>query len=316
MITTSVPPRRSRIFEIALGLSILMHLLVLLVYLGVFSRVAPLLRAAQTDEPVAVSDVIRLEKRTIPRPQVRAVPVPPQVSQPPTPPQPAARQAPPLEAIRRPVAAPKPAVHHEIAHVAPRAQAQPKPVPTAVTAQPRRAVALNPSAPQSRPQTSTEDAQASQEQRYLRAIQQSKSDLANIPPTRQVPSAIRRLNANMLGATVSDLQHAQGMIEHTEPCDRYSAHCYFVRARIIYQDGFVELVDVPWPFIFTGMRFDPIQVANGRFFTPPPPPNGYRLPHPFAPSRFVCAYFHDECKALFDAEQAAGGQPASASSSN
>jgi outer membrane biosynthesis protein TonB len=316
MITTSAPPYRSRVFEIALGLSLLMHLLVLLVYLGVFARVAPLVRPAQTDEPVAVSDVIRLEKRTIPRPQVHAVPVPPVAPQPPTPPQPVARQAPPPEPIPRTVAAPKPVPRHEIARVVPRAQAQPRPAPSPANAQPRRQVALNPSAPQSRPQSNLEDAQPSQEQRYLRAIAQSKSDLENIPPSRQAPSAIRQLNANMLGATLNDLQHAQGQIEHSEPCDRYSAHCYFVRARIIYSDGFVELVDVPWPFIFAGVRIDPIQIANGRYFTPPPPPNGYRLPHPFAPSRFVCAYFHDECKALFDAEQAAGGQPASASSSN
>ncbi len=313
MITTSAPPRRNRIFEIALVLSILTHLLFLLVYLGVFARLAPLVAPVQQKEDLAaVSDVIRLEKRTIPRPQVRAVPVPPRVPQPPTPPV-VARKAAPVEPVHQPVAAPKPVARHEIARAVPRAPAQPRPAPSAVEAQPQRQLALNPAAPQSR-QPSTEDAQAAQQQRYMNAISQSKSDLANIPPAPQAPSAIRQLNASMLGSKISDLTHAQGLVERHEPCDRYTAHCYFVRARIIYQDGFVELVDIPWPFIFTGMRVDPIQVANGRYFIPPPPPPGYHLPHPFAPSRFVCAYFHDECKALFDAEQASGGQPASASS--
>src|SRR6202161_850456 len=114
MITTSAPPRRSRIFEIALVLSLLVHLLILLVYLGVFSRIAPLLHPVQTDEPVAVSDVIRLEKRTIPRPHVRAPPLPERRPQPPTP-QVAARRPAPPELVQRPVpAAPKPVAQHEI----------------------------------------------------------------------------------------------------------------------------------------------------------------------------------------------------------
>jgi hypothetical protein len=191
--------------------------------------------------------------------------------------------------------------------VSPKAQQQPKPAPTVPAVEvPKQYSQRAAAAPQTGTQSTTPD-QTSQEQRYLNAIAQSKADLENIPPQRQVSSAIRRLNANMLGSTIQDLQHAQGIVERAEPCDRYTPHCYFVRARIIYQDGFVELVDVPWPFIFNGMRVDPIQLANGRYFTPPPPPDGYHLPHPFAPSRFVCTYFKDECKSLFAAEEAAGG---------
>ena len=315
MITTSAPPRRSRIFEVALVLSLLVHLLVVLVYFGVFARIVPLIHVPEKDEqPAAVSDVVRLERRTVPRPQVQArVPVPQPVRQPPRP-QLAVRQAPPV-VVKRPVAVPKPHVERELALVAPRAPAQPKPGPTVPAVQAPKQFSQRAAAPQSGTQSATQDLEAAQQQRYLNAIAQGKSDLENIPPTHQVSSAIRRLNANMLGSTISDLQHAQGIVERADPCDRCTPHCYFVRARIIYQDGFVELVDVPWPFIFSGVRVDPIQMANGRYFVPPPPPDGYRLPHPFAPSRFVCTYFRDDCKALFAAEEAAGGV-ASGSGSN
>ncbi len=284
-------------------LSILVHVLV---YLGVSWRIVPLAHVPEKDEqPSAVSDVVRLERRTIPRPQVQAQVQVPQPVQPARP-RAAVRQAPPV-VVKRPVAVPKPRAEHELALAAPKAPAQPKPGPTVPSVQAPKQFSQRAAAPQSGTQSATQDQEAAQQQRYLNAIAQSKSDLENIPPTHQMSSAIRRLNANMLGSTIQDLQHAQGIVERAEPCDRYTPHCYFVRARIIYQDGFVELVDVPWPFIFTGVRLDPIQLSNGRYFVPPPPPETYRLPHPFAPSRFVCTYFKDDCKALFAAEEAAGG---------
>jgi len=302
MITTSAPPARSRIFEIALVLSLLVHLLVVLVYFGVFARLAPLVRPVPLDEPVAVSDVVRLEKRTVPRPSVRVL-----KPQPPPRPQ-VARAAPPQPVpVRRPVAAPKPVERPEIAHVFKSAPAQPRPAPTSVRADAQRQVALNQSAPQS----TAQDTEAAQEQRYLNAIAQSKTDLANISPPKQIPSAIRRLNADMLGTTIHDVEHAQGYVVEREPCDRYSAHCYFVRVHLVYSDGYVEDVSVPWAFIFTS-RFDPLQYPTGRWFTPPDPPSNFRLQHPFYPSRFVCAYYHSDCQALFDAERAAGGGPAAA----
>jgi len=152
------------------------------------------------------------------------------------------------------------------------------------------------------PQADPEDLQ---EQRYKNEIAQSRTNLANIPTPRIFPSAMRRVNAQMLSSKVGDLERVQGTIEHSEPCDYTTPHCYYVRVRVTYRDGSVELVDVPWPLIFTSSS-DPLQLSNGESFTPPTPPADYHLPQSFHPSRFVCAYFHDECKALLDQQESRG----------
>src|SRR5579862_9922547 len=76
MITRQEEPRRRNVFEIAIAVSIALHLL----FGGVFFPLAHLMKIPEprpTEQPlVALSDVVTIEKRTVPRPHPLAQPRP------------------------------------------------------------------------------------------------------------------------------------------------------------------------------------------------------------------------------------------------
>lgn len=306
MITTSAPQPRSRVFEIALVLSILVHLLGLLVYWGAFARLAPLLRPIPKDEEVATSDVIRIERRTVPRPEVKSPPVALRPAEPVKP------EPPPIpEPVKRPVEAPQPRVRHEIARTVPHADAEPKPLATTPSVQPPKQLALAPAAPQTNntdtyAQVQRAAQQLQQEQRYMAAIKQGISD-ANAPQHTS-PSSIDRPHQLQLGRlSFKDLERSYGLVDFIYDKGRDgNFNWYLIRARVTYPDGNTELVDIPWRLYFP-VGNDPIARHDTRYFEVPPPQPGFVLPHPFAPSELVCGYLPAECAALDAAEKRAGG---------
>jgi hypothetical protein len=308
MITTSAS-RRSRVLEIAVALSLIVHVLALLIYIGLLQRFFLGERRLQQkpDEFVSVSDVIRIEKRTIP---------PPAIVRPVQPPQPPAVVERPVERpvpVRKPRAAPTPAQRRELAHLAPDAPPRPRAAPKTVIADPHPfAPSKTPAQPQSRqPAPLSPDAMAALDQRFSRAIAQANSDVRNIAPPNQVPSSTKRYNIRMLGFTDRELQNAQGVVDRFEPCSPPVRHCWFLRVQYVWNDGFIEMVSIPWPFFFSD-SFDPAMYPTRQMFPTQPPPRGFKLPHPFALSRLVCHYFEAECKEVLDAEASNGGQPAQA----
>ncbi len=80
---------------------------------------------------------------------------------------------------------------------------------------------------------------------------------------------------------------------------------YFVRCIITYSDGYVETVAFPWQWKWTDAD-NPFLPGGPEHFPGQPPPPGFTLPHPFAMSRAVCAFFRAQCQAVLDQERARG----------
>lgn len=120
---------------------------------------------------------------------------------------------------------------------------------------------------------------------------------------------MKRYN-KLLDASVTDVESGTGICD---PLDDGTARggytYYYLRCNVRYTDGYTEQVSFPWPFRFTG-RNDPFRMGPGRHeFPPQPPPAGFSLPHPFALSRAICAYFHDDCMTVIRREQEQSGDP-------
>jgi hypothetical protein len=309
MITTS-QRRRAPVFEIALVLSLLLHLAAILLY-GRYGMA--ILQAVQSHEKpedfAATNDTITLEKKTVPRPAVRR-PAQPVHPAPPVPrtvpkvvaqqPAPAAPTAPPVE---RPTPLPR---RREIAHFAPRAEeAEP---PAAPRTAPESSTNRYAPPPAAKTRGFSEQQIAAMNQQFSQAISQSQSDLTNVAPPKQPPSTMKHYDMIMSG-TLQDVQRAQGVVDtvySSGSSGRFNWH--YVHVTILYADGYTETIDVPWPFVFPSSN-DPIEREQRRFLAPPPP-DGYVLPHPFPLSRFVCSYYKEECAAVIESEKKNGGNPA------
>lgn len=297
MITTAAPTRRPYL-TIALLISLVLHLIGVLIY-GDWSRVllARLAHQQPKDEMVATSDVVHIEKRTVPRVAVRR-PVPQSPPQPKPQTQPRRIAQVPVERpIPQPTPVPTPA-RHEVAHVVARAPAQP-----VVTVTSRPAAATQPA----RPGQELNQTQLSQlDRQFQRTIAQAQADVTNVKPPKLPPSTVKHYDLVMQGA-IADFQTAEATYEVLQSGRAGERDWYYLRVHVIWPDGYGETVDIPWPIYFPEDN-DPIAVD--RIFHDIPPPPDFQLPHPFALSRIVCVYFRKECQAVIDAEEVNGGYPA------
>lgn len=303
MITTAEPPRRGRPLEIALAVSLFVHLLGIVLWGGFARPLSELFEPKEKEEPVALSDVIRLEKRTVPREAERRVVVaeaPPAAA---TVPRPEVRPAPPRVAVR-PQARPQVVLPRQLSVPRHEAPPEPPPAPAArVAAEAGQATTQEaPSAPNALSQAQLEALNS----RFARTIAQSRIDPNAVPAPAETPAANKRYQFVMSGS-MRDLRNWQGEYWEIAPprFDRPSDSVWhYLHIHIAYPDGRSEDVDLPWPAIFPRGR-DPIAV-HAVLHAVPEPPAGYALPHPFNPSRVICIYFRTDCQALFDAEGAAG----------
>jgi hypothetical protein len=146
--------------------------------------------------------------------------------------------------------------------------------------------------------------------RFRNTIAQAQHDVATTPAPAAVHT-MKRVDTydTYLNVDVNEVLDENGICTPTSIDDsgvrRGNYTYYYLRCNVRYSDGFAETVEFPWPFKFTDAN-DPFRYRDGRphSFPGQPPPPGFVLPHPFALSRAVCAFFHNECQAVIDRERA------------
>ncbi|MBV8582081.1 MAG: hypothetical protein JOZ86_15765 [Candidatus Eremiobacteraeota bacterium] len=286
--------RGRRLLALALGLSLVVHL----VGGSFWARLLRFTHAAPREERiVAQIDPIRIE-RLPPSPTPTPAPTPAPT---PTPPPQLLQGLPVLTKPKTAYAYPQ-APRRAVA-VAPRAL-PPKPEPTVA---PRKATIHVPPAPS---QAYTQAQITALDATFRHTIDQAQQAVAAAPQadhSAPVHGTMKRYDP-ILNGTVEDVVGGDGVCD---PLDdgtvRGPYTYYYLRCTVHYSDGFNETVEFPWPYKFT-QADDPFARHDGRHhhFPPQAPPDGFVLPHPFALSRAVCAFYHDECKAVLDREHPDG----------
>ena len=132
-------------------------------------------------------------------------------------------------------------------------------------------------------------------------------------PQAAAPAAVQTMKRydKYLQGSIEDVTGGNGSCDPLDDGTTRGIYTwYYLRCIVHYADGYVETVSFPWPFKFT-RQDDPFARHDGRRheFPGQPPPAGFVLPHPFAMSRAVCAFYRDECKAVIDRERANGEPP-------
>jgi len=143
---------------------------------------------------------------------------------------------------------------------------------------------------------------------FRKTIDQAQQAVAETPLPQRAVATTKQYN-DVLHASVDDIVGGNGLCDplddgHVQGIYTY----YYLRCTIRYTDGMSETVSFPWQFRFT-RRDDPFLYRDGRphSFPPQPPPQGFSLPHPFALSRALCIYYHDECAAVLQRERSNNG---------
>ncbi len=296
LITTRWAPRTRRLLLGALVLSMAVH-----VFGGAFwARAVHLVahvmhrlpQQQQREQEVATSDVVRLERRTIPRPAraSRARPAPQRV------PQPVRRPAQPV--VPRMVIAPKAAVAHPRSTLTPPRKTASKPAASALPEIAHRSArGLRHAPPPVRrlakaaePDAASLSAQqiAQLNAQFAQTIAASRQDLATIQKqTEERPVAIKHFPMQFAGLQ-STLQRGEGYIEPITMGQRIGGTVwYYTHYTYMWPDGHLEDDDIPWPFHYPvdrdlfAMRVHLIPVQL--------PPPGFRLTRPLKPflARFV-----------------------------
>ncbi len=147
---------------------------------------------------------------------------------------------------------------------------------------------------------------------FRKTIGQAQHDAAAAPQAA-APAAVttmKRYNKYLEG-NIEDVTGGNGVCDPLDDGTTRGAYTwYYLRCTVRYADGYAETVAFPWPFKFT-RQDDPFFRHDGRHheFPGQPPPDNFVLPHPFALSRAVCAFYREECKAVIDRERANGDSP-------
>lgn len=261
MITVHEETKRRRVFEIAIVVSVFLHLVLGGFFAVRYPQVTKMLervaKPPKNQQLVALSSAVTIEKRTRPRvatpSQPRPQPVPPQPRvQPrvakverPKPPEPAAK---PTEIPRIvPHAAPRP----QIAHI--------------------RAPRANPS------QQMTQSQLEEMQRQFARTIAMAKAanDPTRVPPQAGPPATMKRANIDIAG--VNDLlRHGEGILT---PREQFRASvdgdtrgtCYYVDYQINFNNGTFDSGPVYWPICYA-RRSDPFINEWHGFPLPGPAP--------------------------------------------
>jgi hypothetical protein len=292
MITTRKAPRTGRLLAGAFVLSVLIHLFGGALWAHTTRLIARIMHRLpeqhQREEEVATSDVVRLERRTIPRPAQasRARPRPLPLVRP-QPPQPHAIR---VAAAVQPIPRPRPS-----AHARPQASAAPQLAHVVKHAPPRIrkpqvATVTNAGASAATPRKAVLSAErlAALNAQFSATIAASHVDLATIQRQAEArPVAIKRYPMQFTGMQAS-LQRGEGYIEPTTTGQRIGGTVwYYTHYTYMWPDGHLEDDDIPWPFHFPVQRdlfalhihLIPLQL----------PPPGFRITRPLKPflSHFV-----------------------------
>lgn len=281
MITSRQYPRTRNLLLLGLLLSVLIHVLGGSLWPSFARRINAIMARVEPPhhEEVATSDVIRLERRVVPRPHVRTrvTPPHPQVQPQPVqrPIQPVAPKLPEPHVLRETPkqAAPKP----DIAHITLRA---PKQIAksTGGSATAERAARESPS---HNPRELSAEQIDRLEHQFSKVIADSRTDISTVQAATKVTPATMKHYAMSFNGMHGSLHAGEGYIYPTTRGQRIGNDIYYyAHYQYMYADGHVEEADIPWPYHFPinhdlfalGVRFIPEQG---------PPPNykhTYKLP--------------------------------------
>jgi hypothetical protein len=291
--------RRRRFLFRALVLSLAVHLVGSLLWPFVART---FLHEVPPERVVAQIELITIERRPPPTPTPTPTPPPqrPRIAQGrpvPAPRKPARVAAPPLAAIPK-LALPT---------YAPQAEPVARPRRATIHIPPSRAVAQVP-VPRGAAGAATGGALdvAALDATFRKTIDQAQRDAAAAPQAeRAAPVHTMKRYAKVLDGSVTEVLASDGVCD---PLDdgtvRGPYTYYYLRCTVHFTDGFSEIVSFPWPYKFT-RRNDPFAYHDGRphEFPSQAPPDGFVLPHPFALSRTICAFYRDDCIAVIKREQ-------------
>ncbi len=288
MITTRRAPRTQRLFAAALALSVLIHLFGGALWAHTNRFVAQIMRRLPEQQPreeVATSDVVRLERRTIPRPaqlsRSRPNPRPLRRQQP----QPSRIAAPPRAVAAKPaprIPRPAPSAAPELAHRAPHA-------PRRLAQHDRTKVALaKPPAAHPAPRAASPEGALSAAQlaqlnaQFAQTIAASHVDLATIQKqSEEQPVAVKHYPMQFTGLQAS-LERGEGYIEPTTMGERIgNTVWYYTHYTYMWPDGHLEDDDIPWPFHYPVQR--DLFALHVHLIPLQPPPAGFRLTRPLKP---------------------------------
>jgi hypothetical protein len=267
MISRADQPKRGRIFEIAIVVSVALHLLLgsfaMYRYPAVAKMVQRLIHEPKEKKRmVALSTAITIEKRTKPKP---ARPVIPQPQRAPARPQP--RIVPHVATVPRPAIVPKelPAAKPtELARITPHGTPQPKVAARIVPPHVKTTDEL------------TQQQLAEMQQKFAQTIAMAKAanDPTHVTSTAP-PATMKRAHLDIEG--INDLmRRGEGILT---PRDWFRASvngdsrgtCYYVDYQINFSDGQYDSGPVYWPICYP-QRSDPFQNRWRGFPLPGPPP--------------------------------------------
>lgn len=182
-----------------------------------------------------------------------------------------------------------------VAHLGPHELARTRPD---ASPQPRRAVAAE--------GAYTSSQLASMDSQFRSTIASAQRAVAEGPAQagasgRGTAPTMKRYNATAIGTPAEDLGGG-GLCDNLSE-DTRGEHTYvYWRCRVRYSDGYTEMVEFPWPFVYQRGH-----VPRGReTFPAQPPPDGFQLQHVFSLSRQVCYYYRARCDAVLERERASG----------
>jgi hypothetical protein len=265
--------KRRHVVEIAIALSIAIHML--------FGLLVPWAHGLQaipaphgTPPPtVALSDVVTIEKRTVPRPhplaqkqpvqpQRATAPVKPQVQQPPAPPVP--------QVVKKEEVAPHPQRHELVADKGkePAPPKKPDAKLEVAYAQPHQ----QPPSKQRLPYSQQQIAALSRE--FSQTIAQEREHANPMDVQTAPPAGLKEFKLQIQGIH-SQLRSGEGIITPSRAWNQDGYHYYYINYELVYMDGQYESGAVPWP-----VRFRPredVLLMRSRFQMPCPVPD-YPLP--------------------------------------
>ena len=288
MITTRRAPRTQRLFAAALALSVVIHLFGGAMWAHANRFVAQIMRRLPEQQPredVATSDVVHLERRTVPRlaQKSRARLPRPHVAVT------VRKPAELLASVARPLVTappkraprPVPSAAPEIAHRAVHAPHHAPYPGRAKEADVARTAADN-SAAAPRQAALSAAVLAQLKAQFSQTIAASHVDLATIQKqTEERPVAVKRYPMQFTGLQ-ANLQRGQGYIEPTTMGQRIGdTMWYYTHYTYMWPDGHLEDDDIPWPFHYP-VRHD-LFALHVHLIPLQLPPPGFRLTRPLKP---------------------------------
>ncbi|HZO94060.1 MAG TPA: hypothetical protein VFB22_09810 [Candidatus Baltobacteraceae bacterium] len=268
-------------------------------------------------EPTAVAETITIQRLATPTPRPTPAPTPVPTPTPPplrprVGPSPKPLRAPPRPALAALTRPPRPALAHPMVVPTLAPPAAPRTVRVARVHVPAvKQLAYAPRLPVA-PKHPALDARqlAEMEARFRNTIAQAQRNLEATPGPAPVKTYAEKSDQNSyLNVDMNEVLNYDGSCSpagYDDQFERRGAYSYyFVRCIIHYSDGYTETVAFPWQWKWLD-RDNPFLPGGPRRFPGQPPPPGFVLPHPFALSRAVCAFFRAECEAVIQRERAQG----------